>query len=57
VSESGNEVGLSREALEALGAGERATLVAAAERRLRDAGAHVVLRSVAELPTWIMESP
>jgi phosphonoacetaldehyde hydrolase len=53
LSECGNEVGLSREALAALPCEHRERLVSAAEKRLLDAGAHVVLRSVAELPAWI----
>jgi phosphonoacetaldehyde hydrolase len=53
VTESGNEVGLSQGALEALPAPERARLVAEAEARLQAAGAHAVLRSVAELPAWL----
>lgn len=53
LSECGNEVGLGRDDLEALPAGERAARVAAAELRLYDAGAHAVLRSVADLPAWI----
>ena len=53
LSECGNEVGLGREAVEALDQAERTRLVAEAERRLRAAGAHAVLRSVADLPAWI----
>ena len=53
VSESGNEVGLSLTALAALGADAHRSLVRGAEQRLRAAGAHAVLRSVAELPAWI----
>lgn len=53
LSECGNEVGLSMEALAALSATTRAQLIEAAEKRLREAGADAVLRSVAELPTWI----
>ncbi len=53
VSESGNEVGLSLEELEALPPDDRARRIAHAEARLRDAGAHDVLRSVADLPAWI----
>jgi phosphonoacetaldehyde hydrolase len=56
LSECGNEVGRSREALAALGSRERALLVQSAEQRLLRAGAHAVLRCVAELPAWI-ESP
>ncbi len=53
LSESGNEVGLGPEALAALPPPERMQRVAAAESRLRAAGASFVLRSVAELPAWI----
>jgi phosphonoacetaldehyde hydrolase len=53
LSECGNEVGLSREALAALSSTEREQLVEAADKRLREAGANAVLRSVAELPAWI----
>jgi phosphonoacetaldehyde hydrolase len=53
VSECGNEVGLSPEALAALSDEERARRMRIAEDRLRGAGADAVLRSVAELPAWI----
>jgi phosphonoacetaldehyde hydrolase len=53
LSESGNEVGLSQEALAALSPAERESLIAAAKARLTETGAHAVLRSVAELPHWI----
>jgi len=53
VSESGNEVGLAPEQLAGLDAAGRATRVRAAEARLREAGAHAVLPSVAELPAWV----
>lgn len=53
VTESGNEVGLGPEALAALSSDEQSQRVAAAESRLRAAGASFVLRSVAELPAWI----
>ena len=55
VSESGNEVGLSRAQLEALSSSERTARLAAAEERLRGAGAHTVLHSVADLPSWLDE--
>ena len=57
VSESGNEVGLSLAALDALPADTRGALVGGAERRLLAAGASAVLRSVAELPAWIERQP
>jgi phosphonoacetaldehyde hydrolase len=53
VSESGNEMGLSESMLAALPADERAARVEAAAARLREAGAHTVLTSIAELPAWI----
>ena len=53
LSECGNEVGLSQEALAALSDAERASLIALAEKRLLNAGADAVLRSIAELPAWI----
>jgi phosphonoacetaldehyde hydrolase len=53
LSECGNEVGLGREALAALDEEERERLVTAAEKRLLEAGAHAVMRSVAELPAWL----
>jgi phosphonoacetaldehyde hydrolase len=53
ISESGNEVGLSVNELAALGEAERARRVRAAEERLLDAGARLVLKTVAELPMWI----
>ena len=53
LSECGNEVGLSGEALSALGREDREQLTRHAEERLYGAGAKVVLRSVAELPRWI----
>jgi phosphonoacetaldehyde hydrolase len=49
VAASGNGVGLSAEALEALPATDRAARIAAAERSLIAAGADVVIGSVAEL--------
>jgi phosphonoacetaldehyde hydrolase len=53
VSESGNEVGLSRAELAALDETARNARIAAAAERLRAAGAQAVLRSVAELPAWL----
>lgn len=48
-SASGNGVGLSLEALADLPADERASRVAASAQALRDAGAHYVVETVAEL--------
>ena len=53
VSESGNEVGLAPEQFAALGEAERARRIGVAGKRLREAGAHVVLRTVADLPAWL----
>ena len=55
LSECGNEVGMSSEALSALNEPARASLIHAAERRLLDAGAHVVLRSLAGLSDWLTQ--
>jgi phosphonoacetaldehyde hydrolase len=49
VAASGNGVGLSQEALQALPAPERAARIAAAGRSLRAAGADIVIDSVAQL--------
>jgi phosphonoacetaldehyde hydrolase len=53
LSECGNEVGLSQEVLQSLSAEERQQRTEMAEKRLKEAGADVVLRSIAELPAWI----
>jgi phosphonoacetaldehyde hydrolase len=53
VSASGNEVGLSQDALAALSEGERSRLIEVAGQRLLQSGAHAVLQSIAELPAWI----
>lgn len=50
VSQSGNLVGLSESELGALDAAERRRRIDAASRALRQAGAHVVIPTVAELP-------
>jgi phosphonoacetaldehyde hydrolase len=49
LSASGNGVGLDREALAALPDAERARRIEASARALRDAGAHYVVESVADL--------
>jgi phosphonoacetaldehyde hydrolase len=49
ISASGNEVGLSGDALLALPAADRAARIAAAESSLRAAGADVVIETVAQL--------
>jgi len=53
LSECGNEVGLGIDALAQLDPSERARRIKVAEDRLLDAGADVVLRSVADLPEWL----
>jgi phosphonoacetaldehyde hydrolase len=53
ISATGNEVGLSQAALNALSEPERARRIAAAEQRLLAAGAKAVLPAVADLPRWI----
>jgi phosphonoacetaldehyde hydrolase len=50
VSRTGNEVGLSEEEQRALSDGELAARVAAAAERLRRAGAHFVVESIADCP-------
>lgn len=51
VAASGNAVGLSLDAFEALDAAERDKLITAAKIELRAAGAHYVVDTVADLPT------
>jgi phosphonoacetaldehyde hydrolase len=53
LSECGNEVGLSAESLKALSSNEREQRIEMAEKRLLEAGADVVLQSIAGLPAWI----
>ncbi|KDM66491.1 phosphonoacetaldehyde hydrolase [Acidiphilium sp. JA12-A1] len=53
VTDSGNEVGLSAAEWAALPAQEAAALRARAARRLHDAGAHLVIDSIAGLPAAI----
>jgi phosphonoacetaldehyde hydrolase len=53
VVHSGNEVGLSPEALEALAPHERDQRFAAASRKLTAAGAHLLIDTIADLPTAI----
>ncbi|OYX91505.1 MAG: hypothetical protein B7Y74_14340, partial [Novosphingobium sp. 35-62-5] len=48
IAASGNGVGLSREALDALPAQERSALIARARRALTDAGAHAVIDTIAD---------
>ncbi|WCM26656.1 phosphonoacetaldehyde hydrolase [Sphingomonas sp. QA11] len=57
VAASGNALGLSREALAALAPEDRAERIARARAILTDAGAHVVIDTVADLPTALRELP
>lgn len=57
VAASGNAVGLSPEALAALAPEDRASRIAQARRRLSDAGAHVVIDTVADLPDALAKLP
>lgn len=50
---SGNEVGLSEEALAALADDERASRVHAAQRALTEAGAHLLIDTIDDLPAAI----
>jgi len=50
VAASGNSVGLSQEAFEALSPEQRATRVSKARTALEKAGAHLVIDTVADLP-------
>lgn len=49
IAVTGNEIGLSHDAFQALSPDERQTRVATSSRRLTDAGAHYVVDSVADL--------
>lgn len=55
LSVSGNEVGLSASAWQALDATRQTELRATAEKRLYDAGAHFVIDTVADLPGVLAE--
>ena len=57
IAASGNGVGLSREALDALPEAERAERVARARQALTDAGAHAVIDTIADLPLALAELP
>jgi phosphonoacetaldehyde hydrolase len=57
VSASGNEIGLSRPAFDALDADERERRLRMSSRRLKDAGADIVIQTVADLlPALIQAS-
>jgi phosphonoacetaldehyde hydrolase len=57
IAASGNGVGLSQHALEALAPPERAARVERARRTLMNAGAHLVIDTVADLPRALLELP
>ncbi|UDF05433.1 phosphonoacetaldehyde hydrolase [Asticcacaulis sp. AND118] len=57
VAASGNEMGLTFEAFQALTASDREVRIAMARDRLYAAGADVVLNTVADLPSWLKASP
>ncbi|TAJ70215.1 MAG: phosphonoacetaldehyde hydrolase [Phenylobacterium sp.] len=57
VAASGNGVGLSREALDALPAEDRADRIARTRAALIEAGAHAVIDTVADLPLALAELP
>ena len=53
VVDTGNEVGLSKEALDALADDDRENRLQSARRRLEEAGAHFLISSIQELPTVV----
>jgi phosphonoacetaldehyde hydrolase len=55
VTKTGNELGLSREEVEALAPADLASRLQAASDRLRQAGAHFIVEDVAHLPAMIAE--
>lgn len=57
IAASGNGVGLSREALDALPPPERADLIAHARQALTNAGAHAVIDTIADLPLALSQLP
>ncbi|MFC4314099.1 phosphonoacetaldehyde hydrolase [Steroidobacter flavus] len=57
IAASGNGVGLSQHALDALAPAERAARVERARRTLMNAGAHLVIDTVADLPHALLELP
>jgi len=57
VAASGNSVGLTAEALAALPAEERAARIAHARKVLEEAGAHLVIDTVADLPAALAQLP
>jgi phosphonoacetaldehyde hydrolase len=57
IAASGNGVGLSREALDALDPEDRAQRIVKAKAALTAAGAHVVIDTVADLPSALRGLP
>lgn len=57
IAASGNQVGLSRDAFETLAPEDRALRLGKARDTLRDAGAHIVIDTVADLPEALAELP
>ena len=57
IAASGNGVGLSRDALDALPEAERAERIARARQALTEAGAHAVIDTIADLPLALAELP
>ena len=57
IAASGNGVGLSQEAFEALSADKRAERVGAARTALEIAGAQLVIDTVADLPSALAQLP
>lgn len=57
IAASGNGVGLSKQALDALAPDERAARIERARQALLNAGAHLVIDTVADLPRALMELP
>jgi len=55
VSATGSDVGLTAAELAALPKAERAERVEQAAEKLREAGAHYVIESVAELPALVVQ--
>ncbi len=56
ITETGSEFGLTEEELKALSGDERETRHQQVEQKLLDAGAHFVLKSVAEIPSAIQSA-
>jgi phosphonoacetaldehyde hydrolase len=57
VTRTGSEVGCTEAEFAALSEMQQEAKLLVAGRKLLDAGAHAVLESVADLPTWLDELP